>query len=253
MAWPSTTISTVNMDATTDSPAAARPEIKQMADNINTIQGARGASDGIASTDSGGKVPTAQLPIIPANQGGTGQTVFNVGDVLFANTTSTLQKLSAGAVSYVLTSNGPGAAPSWQQAGGGLVAGTRLAFQQTTAPLGWTKETNSAFNDCAMRIVTGTVGSGGVDGFTTVFGSGKATASHALTISQMPSHGHAYTTYSGVGGSTPKTIGNYLLSTTINPNVSGSNSAVMEGGGLGHTHNLTLDIKYRDFIIATKD
>lgn len=233
MVWPSTTISTVNMDATTDSPAAARAEIKQMADNINTMQGARGASDGIASTDAGGKVPTAQLPTIPASQGGTGQTAFNVGDVLFANTTSTLQKLSAGAVSYVLTSNGPGAAPSWQQAGGGLVAGTRLAFQQTTAPLGWTKETNAAFNDCAMRIVTGSVGGGGTNNFSDCFGS-TATAGGTILL---PRH---IPRFSG-GGSGE--AGGYANQFEAN--------SVLQINGVSHFHNF--DIKYRDFIIATKE
>jgi hypothetical protein len=40
-------------------------------------------------------------------------------------------------------------------------SGTRMIFNQTAAPTTWTKETNSAYNDVAMMITTGTVGNGG--------------------------------------------------------------------------------------------
>jgi len=51
---------------------------------------------------------------IDATHGGTGQTSYTVGDILYADTTSSLAKLAAGTSGYVLTSNGPGVAPSWQ-------------------------------------------------------------------------------------------------------------------------------------------
>jgi len=38
MTWPTGTISTTNLDAGTDSPASARADIKQMADNVNAIK-----------------------------------------------------------------------------------------------------------------------------------------------------------------------------------------------------------------------
>lgn len=43
--------------------------------------------------------------------GGTGITSYSVGDLIFANTTTSLDKLTIGANGYVLTSNGT--APSW--------------------------------------------------------------------------------------------------------------------------------------------
>lgn len=46
--------------------------------------------------------------------GGTGFTLYSVGDTLFASTANSLGRLAAGASNYVLTSNGPGTAPSWQ-------------------------------------------------------------------------------------------------------------------------------------------
>lgn len=57
--------------------------------------------------------------ILPANVGGTGQSSYTVGDLLYADTTTTLAKLPAGALGTVLTSGGPGVAPSW--GGGALI------------------------------------------------------------------------------------------------------------------------------------
>ena len=38
----------------------------------------------------------------------------------------------------------------------GFPSGTKMLFQQTAAPTGWTKDTGS--NDVALRVVSGTVG-----------------------------------------------------------------------------------------------
>ena len=51
---------------------------------------------------------------LAANQGGTGFTSYTVGDVLAANTTSTLSKVSASTSGYIWTSNGAGVLPSYQ-------------------------------------------------------------------------------------------------------------------------------------------
>lgn len=54
---------------------------------------------------------------IPANQGGTGQTTYAVGDLLYADSTSTLAKLSDIAVGNALLSGGVGAMPSYGKIG----------------------------------------------------------------------------------------------------------------------------------------
>ena len=58
---------------------------------------------------------------VAANYGGTGQTVYAVGDVLYANSTTTLARLAAGTNNYVLTANGAGAAPTWQASSSGFI------------------------------------------------------------------------------------------------------------------------------------
>jgi hypothetical protein len=52
---------------------------------------------------------------ILANRGGTGQTTYTPGDILYADTASTLSKLPAGTVSLPLLSGGAGVAPLYGQ------------------------------------------------------------------------------------------------------------------------------------------
>jgi hypothetical protein len=54
---------------------------------------------------------------IAANVGGTGQTSYAVGDILFADTTSTLARLAGVATGNVLISGGVGTAPSYGKVG----------------------------------------------------------------------------------------------------------------------------------------
>lgn len=51
--------------------------------------------------------------VIDADHGGTGQTVYAVGDLLYAPTTTTIGKLADVAVGSVLVSGGVGAAPAY--------------------------------------------------------------------------------------------------------------------------------------------
>ncbi len=48
-----------------------------------------------------------------AAQGGTGQSTYTIGDILYASGTTALSKLPAGTINYVLTSGGAGVAPAW--------------------------------------------------------------------------------------------------------------------------------------------
>lgn len=85
-----------------------------------------------------------------------------------------------GTAGQVLTSNGSGAAPSWQAAGGGFPAGTVMLFAQTNAPTGWTKDTTN-FNNSGLRVVTGTASTGGTVDFTTAFASQAVNGSISST------------------------------------------------------------------------
>ena len=64
MAWPTTNISTQHLDAGSDSPAQARPNIKSMADNVNLITNSITMS-GVVNNDIL-KYSSAQSKFIPA-------------------------------------------------------------------------------------------------------------------------------------------------------------------------------------------
>jgi len=128
--------------------------------------------------------------------------------------------------------------------GGGVPSGTKQLFVQTAAPTGWTKDTTH--DNKALRIVSGTAGSGGSDAFTTTFGSGKTTEPHTLTISQMPSHNHS------ISYATQYNSSNSIGSTQNSPSLSTTTSS--KGSSQSHSHNLSgFDLQYVDVIVATKD
>lgn len=124
--------------------------------------------------------------------------------------------------------------------------GTRMVFQQTAAPTGWTKDSSAAYNDATFRATNGTVGTGGADAFSSVFGPGKTTGSHAITAAETGPHAHTITSYYNPGGSN-----------SVSDNGGGffeggvGQSTSTAGGGAGHTHGLTMNIKYVDLIVAS--
>ena len=130
-------------------------------------------------------------------------------------------------------------------------AGTRIPFQQTTPPPGWSKEAGAAYNNVGLRLVTGGIVNGGTVDFTTAFSSrvlGGAVQQMTLDITQIPSHGHGYNSPDGVigrqnGGATGP---------ASTPGVTDS-----AGGGQPHNHGLTLNnldmsVKFIDFVVGIK-
>lgn len=160
----------------------------------------------------------------------------------------------------------------------GLVAGTRMLFHQTAAPTGWTKDTTAGLNDNALRVVTGTVSSGGTVAFSTVMGTTRATTSDAagaantdasapgstdgftLTTNEMPAHTH------GVDGATSAAMASGA--TNVQTTNAGNSFTTSTGGGAAHAHTHTaththahatthshtsnLNVLYQDVIIAAK-
>lgn len=62
MAWPSSSVSTTNLDSTADRPADARADLYNAVVAINDIVSMRGVALGVASLDSTGHVPNTQIP-----------------------------------------------------------------------------------------------------------------------------------------------------------------------------------------------
>ena len=140
-----------------------------------------------------------------------------------------------------------------------FASGTKMIFNQTAAPTGWTKVTSA--NDVALRLTSGTVGTGGSVAFETAFAS-QTVPVHTLVKSEIPAHGHDhaygpgaysghnYTEPAADNGSNAVTSPEYA--TGQKQGVIGSPSSEMGGNSHGHG-SIDLNVSYVDVIIATKD
>jgi hypothetical protein len=220
--------------------------------------------DGVNFVAASGAFTNGAVLNVPS--GGTGQSTLTANNVILGSGTSPVTFVSPSVSGNFLRSNGS----TWESAappGAEFSSGTRMTFNQTAAPTGWTKDTSA--DNAAFRLVSGSVGSGGTVDFTTAFVSQTPTgtvsvtsvsgSAGATTLStpQIPSHNHAYArggyvkAYSDVQGSiinTPGSTGN-------------------TGGGGSHTHPfsfssgsasftgsaINLAVKYVDLIIAQKN
>lgn len=219
---------------------------------------------------------------LPVANGGTGATTQTAYAVLCGGTTGTgaYQSIaSVGTSGQVLTSNGASALPTFQTiATSAFPAGTRMSFQQTAAPTGWTKDTTAGLDNSAMRIVTGSVVNGGSVNFTTAFASQTPTGSVSissvsgsagattLTTPQIPSHTHSISPTQGPNAPFSPQIMIPLAQTSPN-NYTSFYTATATGGDGSHTHPfsfssgsgtfsgnaINLAVKYYDFIVASKD
>ena len=176
--------------------------------------------------------------------GGTGSSSLTLNSVLIGNGTGALLAVAPSTTGNILTSNGTSWASTPNNA---FAAGTRIGFQQTAAPTGWTKDTTATINDSILRLVTGSVTpSGGSVAFSS-WNAQTATGGTAISTAQMPAHTHTWTypdrTQGTPGGAAPAVAGYGNAVYTTNST----------GGGGSHDHALTQNIKYYDFIIAAKD
>ena len=138
-----------------------------------------------------------------------------------------------------------------------FASGTRMLFQQETAPTGWTIDTT--LNDAGLRLVDGstqtfetTASPGGSVAFSTVFGR-TATDGHTLTWDQSGhrSHTHTYTpnvaTIGPAGGGFIAGYGHGGSNTTSGSSLGNANAINP------HSHNIDLQLTFADVIVATKD
>ena len=150
--------------------------------------------------------------------------------------------------------------------------GTQMLFRQSSAPSGWTKQTSGTYNNSGCRIVTGNVGTGGNQAFTSSFAqrniqsgvsvsvNGGNVQNHTLSTPQIPSHNHPYqrpNASRAFHGGTPNSSVPGIY-TTNGQNTGG------RGGNGQHSHgrngfsaggnlatSMDLRVKYTDVIIAS--
>jgi hypothetical protein len=144
---------------------------------------------------------------IAANYGGTGQTSFAVGDLLYASGASALSKLAAGASGYVLKSNGPGTAPSWTAASGGTPGGANQQIQFNNA---------GAFAGSSSLIWDGS------DVTVNPSGPGKIRISNIGLIEATSASGYTYAPTGSTGPVPDSYGGTVMVSNAVNSTTGGA-------------------------------
>lgn len=189
------------------------------------------------------------------SDGSTSEAISSGNTLTIAGGGDTSTSYNTGTNTLTITTNAPEA----------FASGTSMLFQQTSAPTGWTKQT--VHNDKAIRLTTGTVGTGGSAAFSTAFatpsvaggsvsgnpGSNLAVnagnlavsvsgniANHTLSNSQIPAHSHnfsffKYNNTQGLSSGNP-TGSVQMPSYGANANATTANS----GGNGAHSHNHNL-------------
>ena len=156
-------------------------------------------------------------------------------------------------------------------------SGTKMLFAQSVAPIGWTKDTTH--DNKALRVVSGTAGSGGTMAFTTAFSTRTPEGTiggTTLTAAQsgLPAHSHGVTdpghTHNIFADGDLSPDGGLALGMDDIPNTQvfntvanaftgiSINNATAQNASQSHTHTFTgtamdFTVQYVDVIIATQN
>jgi len=158
---------------------------------------------------------TPGLSTITAAKGGTGQTSYAVGDLIYADTTTTLAKLADVATGNALISGGVSTAPSWGKIGLAThVSGTLPVANGGTGVTSSTGTTNVVLSNSpsllSPSISTTTTASGAV--VSTLNGTGQNITANSTTYSVTFAYS-AKVFYVSLGsGDAVLCIANYLSS-----------------------------------------
>jgi hypothetical protein len=214
------------------------------------IAGFRAFSSVMANGDT-----TWYAIVIPAGAWETGVGTWVAGNQL--QRTTVLDSSNAGA----LVNFGSGTkdvfmampAPKANVMNNTYPAGTIIAYQQSAAPIYWTKQVTH--NDKALRVVSGTASSGGANAFSSVLTNAFSSANTTITQSTMASHSHGITTVSNPTIMTTAGTGESFAAGSSGTHQGlGAVISINSAGGDGaHAHVVQLNVQYVDLILASKD
>lgn len=225
---------------TTNVPLAANLANGELAINI---------TDGkLFYKDNTSAVQVIGWKVVPATAGGTGQTSYAVGDLLYADTTTTLAKLPDVATGNALISGGVGVAPSWGKIG-------LTTHVSGVLPVANGGTNASAASITAFNNITGYTASGatGTTSTNLVFSTSPSITTPTLVGDVTVSTGNVVISTSGKGidfSATPGTGTSELFADyeegTWTPVLSdGTNNATMSVSTSGHYTKIGNTVFYR--------
>jgi hypothetical protein len=182
--------------------------------------------------------------VMPGSSWETGLATYTAANTLAR--TTVLESSNAGAlVSFAAGSKDVFLCQPASQAQPAFPSGTLMLFQQTAAPMFWTKQ--AVHNDKALRVVSGTASSGGTNAFSTVNNQTVSVNNTTITVSTMASHAHS--SNASAHGS------DFGVGTGANDVPEGIATINANGGDGAHSHGITIAfaVAYVDLIICAKD
>lgn len=131
----------------------------------------------------------------------------------------------------------------WRTAGYIFSSGARILFQQTTPPTGWTKESDSAYDDAILAFTTGSVSTSGAVALSSLFASQTFTGTvgnDTPSISKTAAHTHPVSATNGTIISYDAASDNldFNSGTDAGPDTL---TATSTGSGTAHNHSLTMN------------
>lgn len=198
---------------------------------------------------------TWQGTAVGAAYGGTGQTTYTTGDLLYASGSTALSKLAAGTNGYVLTSGGPGTAPAWAASSGGGGTVTSIGITGSDFSISNTPITGSGNIGVALATVNSNVGSG----FNTFTVNAKGLITAASNVGYLTNITGYVTAGTNISISGAGTSGSpYVITATASPvsrlNTTGSGTTITSGTLSGKTILLLYvgdDVKNSGWSFAT--
>lgn len=159
-------------------------------------------------------------------------------------------------------------------------SGTRVIFQQATAPLGWTADASVTDHTLQLTAASGSVSTTG-NGYTGMFNAAWTSDGHALTIAELAVHthsdaGHTHGVNEGAGHNHGAAGGNSFVITGGGPNGNAAGGALVQstaataqattgltintgnasiqntGSGAAHTHTKTFNVNVAQGIVGVK-
>jgi hypothetical protein len=192
---------------------------------------------------------TPGLGTITAAKGGTGQTTYAVGDLLYANTTTTLAKLADVATGNAVISGGIGVAPSYGKIG--LTTHVSGTLPVANGGTNASSASITSFNNITGYTASGATGTTSTNlvfstspSITTPTLVGNATLSTGNIVQGTAAKGFNFTANTPAAGMSSQLL-NWYEEGTWTPNVGGTATYAIQSGKytrIGRQVTLTCDL-----------